>query len=328
MRAAVVGPDGVLRTEQVQDPTPGPGELVLRVTGCGICGSDLTARPAMPAGTVMGHELCGEVVAVGADAPGWAEGAHAAVLPVFSCGRCDRCRTGDVAHCSTAQLIGLGGAPGGFAEYIRVSAALSFRLPGDVAPEHGALVEPFAVGLHTARAAGIGQGDRVLVIGAGAVGLTTTAWSRLLGAGEVTVSDPIEQRRATALRLGASSLVDPTREELGGPYDVVVECVGKPGMLDAAIGAADVHGRIVVAGACAEPDPYLPVLALLKELTIRFSVYYRPTEFSEVLEAFADGRIDPSPLRTRTAALDDLAGLFAQLGSSPEDIKVIVDPAA
>ena len=130
MRAAVIGPDAAFRVETLDDPVPGPGELVLRVTGCGICGSDLKARPAMPSGTVMGHELCGEVVAVGTGtAAEWREGVRAAVLPVFSCGRCAWCRAGDVAHCAEASLMGLGGCAGGFAELVRARAELSFRLP-------------------------------------------------------------------------------------------------------------------------------------------------------------------------------------------------------
>lgn len=108
MRAAVIGPDASFQVDTLSDPTPGPGELVLRVTACGICGSDLKARPVMPPGTVMGHELCGEVVAVGEGATdAWAEGMRAAVLPVQSCGSCAWCRSGNVAHCASASLLGL-----------------------------------------------------------------------------------------------------------------------------------------------------------------------------------------------------------------------------
>lgn len=327
MRAALVQADGGFQLEDLPDPSPGPGELVLRVTGCGVCGSDLKARPAMPAGTQMGHEFCGEVVAVGAGVDRrWTEGVQAATLPVFSCGACAACRSGHVAHCDEARLVGLGGAPGGFAELVRVSADHSFLLPGAVAVEHGPLVEPYAVGLHTARVAGIEAGDRVLIVGGGPVGLTTSAWARIMGAGDITVSDPVERRRNAAASFGATHAIDPSEEGLGGPYDVIIECVGKPGLLDACVGAATTHGRIVVAGVCAEPDPYLPMMALLKELTIAFSVYYRPEEFRTVVDAFATGQIDPSPLLTRTVGLGDLDDVFASLSTSPDDIKVVVDP--
>jgi (R,R)-butanediol dehydrogenase/meso-butanediol dehydrogenase/diacetyl reductase len=328
VRAALIDAEheAAFRLAEVADPVPGAGELVLRVTGCGICGSDLKARPAMPGGAIMGHEFCGEVVAVGAGAaPTWAEGMRAAALPVFSCGACDHCRRGDVAHCASAALVGLGGAPGGFARLARVSADLSVPLPDDLPEAWGPLVEPYAVGLHTARLAEVGGGDDVLVIGAGPVGLTTARWLRELGARTVTVSDPAETRRTAALDHGATALVDPAAEELGGPYDVIVECVGKPGLLDVAAGAAGVHGRIVIAGVCADPDPYLPLVPLLKELTVRYSVYYRPDEFRTVVDAFATGRIDPSGLVTRTVGLADLDDAFAAL-ASPDDLKVVVEP--
>jgi 2-desacetyl-2-hydroxyethyl bacteriochlorophyllide A dehydrogenase len=327
MRAAALTPDAAFRVDDLADPAPGPSDLVLRVTGCGICGSDLKARPAMPPGTVMGHEFCGEVVAVGADASStWREGTRAAVLPVFACGTCEWCRAGDVAHCAGASLIGLGGAPGGFAELVRVSADLSFRLPAALPEAYGPLVEPFAVGLHTARLGDIRSGDNVLVIGAGPVGLTTAAWARQLGARTVTVSDPVERRRQAAPSFGATAVLDPKVEEIRGPFDVVIECVGKPGLLDVCAAAAGTHGRIVVAGVCAEPDPFMPIAALLKELSFRFSVYYRPDEFRAVIAAFETERIDPSPLITRTVGFDELDDTFEALAHSPHDVKVVVDP--
>ena len=327
MQAAVVTDGGCIELQTLHDPTPEAGELVLRVSSCGICGSDVKARPAMPHGTVMGHEFCGEVVAVGPGAGGrWSEGMHAAVLPVFSCGTCRWCVAGDVAHCSAARLIGLGGSQGGFAEYVKSSSALAFALPSDLAETHGALVEPFAVGLHTARMAGIREGDDILVVGGGPVGLTTARWARELGASRVVVSDPSPDRRRMAEAIGATAVLDPATDELGRDYDVVIECVGKPGLLDTCVEATAVKGRIVIAGVCAEPDPYLPVMALLKELTVSFSVYYRPDEFEHVIEAFAGGRIDPTVLVTGTVPLDGLDQAFARLGGNPSDCKILVDP--
>lgn len=328
MRAAVIGAGAGFGVETLPDPSPGPGELVLRVTGCGICGSDLKMRSAMAPGTVMGHELCGEVVAVGAGVEGWRAGTRAAVLPVFSCGACPACRAGDVALCPQAALLGVGGAPGGFAEYVRASAAHTFALPDALPPAFGPLVEPFAVALHAARTAAVGPDDRVLVVGGGTIGLATAAWARALGAAAVTLSDPLAHRREAAARLGATAVVDPTAEEVGGPYEVVVECVGKPGMLDVCAGAAGTHGRVVMAGLCIEPDPFLPLTGLLKELSIRFAVYYRPDEFAATVEAFAAGRIDPAPLLSRTVGLGQLDAAFASLVGDTAELKIVVDPAA
>ncbi len=190
MRAAVTTEVGGFEVITVSDPSPEPDQLVIRVAACGVCGSDLKAQPVMPPGTVMGHELGGEVVAVGTGTHGWREGTNVAVLPVVSCGRCERCSSGDVAHCSSARYVGMGGGAGGFAELAVIPARLAFPLPDGLPRTYAALVEPFAVGLHCVGRGEVGPGDRVLVVGAGGVGLTTLAWARVNGAERITVADP------------------------------------------------------------------------------------------------------------------------------------------
>src|SRR6516164_2381346 len=106
MRAAVLNEDHDLEVADFPDPTPNPGDLVLRVTACGICGSDLKIRPVMPSGKLLGHEFCGEVVAVGADASGWREGQHVTALPLFGCGHCLACLAGETAHCEQVDMVG------------------------------------------------------------------------------------------------------------------------------------------------------------------------------------------------------------------------------
>jgi (R,R)-butanediol dehydrogenase / meso-butanediol dehydrogenase / diacetyl reductase len=327
MRAAVVGADGSMSVEQVPDPTPGPGQLLLRVSGCGICGSDIKARPAMPGGTVMGHEFSGDVVGVGPQVSGdWREGMRAAVLPVFSCGDCVWCVAGEVAHCESASLVGLGGSPGGFAEFALASAKLSFAVPESIPQAHGALVEPFSVGLHTARIAKIAPGDSVLVIGAGPVGLTTTRWAKEMGAKDLVVADPVAARRELSGRFGATAAIDPVQEDLGRNYDVVIDCVGKPGLLNACVAAVAIKGRVVIAGVCAEPDSFVQMPALLKELTVAFSVYYLPEEFQRVIDAFTSGSIDPSPLIADTVSLEEIDAAFRGVAESTTHSKILVDP--
>ena len=112
MRAAVLNESHQLEVAEVADPSPGPGELVLQVTACGICGSDLKLRPSMPAGLVMGHEFCGEIVATGADTdPAWRIGRHVTALPLIGCGHCLACLAGEPAHCEQADMVGVGGSP-------------------------------------------------------------------------------------------------------------------------------------------------------------------------------------------------------------------------
>ena len=327
MRAAVVAEGGAFEIAEVEDPVPGPGEILLRVTACGLCGSDLKARIAMPPGTVMGHEFGGVVVGTGPGAEGWHAGALAAVLPVASCGQCAWCRAGDVIHCASAVLIGLGGSPGGLAEFAVVPAASSFELTQVAGPVHAALVEPFAVGLHTVDTVEIEPGDRVLVVGAGTVGLTSIIWARERGAVSIAVADPNPARLEMARSFGATDTMAAALEAEQNRYDVAIECVGKPGLLDACIAATRAKGRIVVAGVCAEQDPFWSMAALMKELTIRFAVYYTPEEFRAVVDAFATGAIEPGRLIGRTDALEALPDAFVALADGSARGKILIDPS-
>jgi (R,R)-butanediol dehydrogenase / meso-butanediol dehydrogenase / diacetyl reductase len=327
MRAAILNDAHDLEVGEVADPTPGPGDLVLRVTACGICGSDLKIRPVMPAGLVLGHEFCGEVVAVGSEAAGqWREGQHVAALPVIGCGHCLACLAGEPAQCEQADLVGVGGSSGAFAEYVRVDGRETFALPESLAPELGALVEPLAVGLHAVERSVPRAGDRVLVVGAGPVGLAVTTWLSQFGVRELVVSDPSKERRAAAEQFGATRTIDPTAEKLEPRYDLVFECVGLPGMTDVCTGAALRHGKVVIAGVCAGPDPYLPVTAVMKELSVDFVVYYTRREFSSVIDALARGTVDAAPFVTQKVGLAGTNDAFDDLTSNKEQRKVLVLP--
>jgi (R,R)-butanediol dehydrogenase / meso-butanediol dehydrogenase / diacetyl reductase len=276
---------------------------------------------------ILGHEFGGRVVGVGPGTEGWSEGMQAAVLPVASCGSCHSCTSGDVVHCASAVLYGLGGSPGGFAELVAVPAASSFAVPEPIDPSHAALVEPYAVGLHTIEAARIEPGDAVLVVGAGTVGLTTTTWAMVRGAGRVTVVDPNEARRAGAAAFGASDVIVDAVAAEAGAYDVAIECVGKPGLLDACIAATRAKGRVVVAGVCTEQDTFWSMAALMKEVSIHFAVYYTPDEFETVIAAFVSGAIAPAQLVGRTIGLGSLNEAFELLAASSTQGKILIDPS-
>jgi (R,R)-butanediol dehydrogenase / meso-butanediol dehydrogenase / diacetyl reductase len=327
MRAAVLNDAHDLEVAEVPDPSPGPGELVLQVTACGICGSDLKLRPAMPAGLVMGHEFCGEVVAIGPEPRGdWREGQHVTALPLIGCGRCLACLAGEPAHCEQADMVGVGGSPGAFAEFVRVDGRETVALPHSVDPALGALVEPLAVGLHAVERSLPRAGDRALVIGAGPVGLAVMTWLAHFGVRELAVSDPSAVRRAAAEEFGATRTIDPTEERLEPRYDLVVECVGLPGMTDACIGAATTHGRVVIAGVCTKPDPYVPIGAVMKELSVAFAVYYTRREFFSVVDALGRGAVDAAPFVTQRVGLAGANDAFHALTDAKEQRKILVLP--
>jgi (R,R)-butanediol dehydrogenase / meso-butanediol dehydrogenase / diacetyl reductase len=328
MRAAVLDESHRLEVAEVPDPSPGPGELVLKVTACGICGSDLKLRPSMPAGLVMGHEFCGEIVATGADADAaWRVGRHVTALPLIGCGRCLACLAGEPAHCATGDMVGVGGSPGGFAEYVRVDQRETIGLPEQLDPTLGALVEPLAVGLHAVERAHIASGDKVLVVGAGPVGLSVLAWAARSGASEVVVSDPSAVRRDAAAQFGATRTVDPDAEALEPRYDVVIECVGLPGMTDVCVSASTLHGHIVIAGVCTKPDPYVPIGALMKELSVDFVVYYTRREFFSVVDGLAHDAIDAAAFVTKRVTLDEADAAFTELTEAKDQRKILVLPS-
>ena len=328
MRAAVLNDDHELVVADVADPSPGSGELVLAVTACGICGSDLKLRPSMPAGLVMGHEFCGEIVATGSDTDAtWRIGRHVTALPLIGCGHCLACLAGEPAHCAQGDMVGVGGSPGGFAEYVRVDQRETTALPEHLDPALGALVEPLAVGLHAVERAHIRSGDKVLVVGAGPVGLSVIAWAARSGASELVVSDPSAVRREAAAQFGATHTVDPDAEPLEPRYDVVIECVGLPGMTDVCVGASSLHGHVVIAGVCTKPDPYVPIGALMKELTVDFVVYYTRREFFAVAETLGHDSIDAAAFVTKRVTLEQADDAFTELIEAKDQRKILVLPS-
>ena len=337
MRAAVTRAVGEpLVVADVPDPVVGPGEVLLRVSACGVCGSDLHLADALDApGLVLGHEFSGEVVEVG---PGVAEpfriGERIAGFPLVGCGHCEICVTGSTSKCAQAEQLGLQ-RQGAFAEYVTVSSRGAFRLPDSIDDRHGALVEPLAVAHHALDRTPMQRGEPVLVIGAGPVGVAVALWARHFGAREVVVSDPIGHRRALAERLGATATVDPTTEDVASAFEriagtlpgVVVECVGVPGMIQHATDVAAIDGRVTIVGVCMGADTIMPLTPLTKELLTQFVLYYRTHDFAHTIAMLAAGRIDPSPLVTDTFGLDALPERFEALKHPTDQCKILVEPS-
>ncbi len=199
-------------------------------------------------------------------------------------------------------------------------------LPESILPSLGALVEPLAVGLHAVERAHIRAGDKVLVVGAGPVGLSVIAWAAQRGASELVVSDPSAVRREAAEQFGATRTVDPASEPLEPRYDVVIECVGLPGMTEVCVGASTRHGHVVIAGVCTKPDPYVPIMALVKELSMDFVVYYTRREFFSVVDALAQGTVDGAPFVTKEVGLQGANDAFTELIEAKDQRKILVLP--
>lgn len=338
MRAAAFEASGrPLVLTQLPDPVPGSGELVLRVRAAGVCGTDLHISadpPGVPQGTVLGHEFAGEVVAVGPDVAGWQCGDRACALPFIGCAACTACLSGDGIACPRLRNIGQGDFPGAYADYVRAGAQEAFHLPDALDYDAGALVEPLAVGLHALRAAALRPGESVLVLGAGPIGLAAATWARQLGAAEVVLADRLPARLALAGAFGATAAVDASddvalaavAERCGGLPDVVVECVGSPGMLQQCVQHVRRRGRIVVVGACMAPDAVVPAMACLKEVEVRFVVAYSRQDFALALRMLAAGRVAGPAMITDRVGMETFSEAFEALRAPTTQCKVMLRP--
>lgn len=339
MRAAVFKELGKpMVVETIETPKAGDHELILKVKNCGICGSDLhmtESHSVMPlqGGNVMGHEFSGEVAEVGAALKGkFREGDRIAAFPYIKCGVCEGCRTGNPnAICLNGKGIGLGQSHGAYAEYVKVGGWGAHKLPDAVSFEEGALVEPLAVGLHAVDMAKMDRNATVLVIGAGPVGIATMLWAKFLGAKHVLVSERAKVRQDMALKFGATDILDPNQplapqvQKIAGKGpDIIFECVGAPGLLNAMMGEAPRGGKIVVAGVCQQMDSILPLAGIGKELTIQFVLGYRDQDFDYVIEMIAKDRVDVAHMITDKINLDQLPAAFEALRTPTTQCKVMV----
>src|SRR5512138_400172 len=205
---------------EVPVPAPSPGEVLIRVRAAGICASDVEAfkgahdvrRPPV----ITGHELAGEVVALGRGVEAGRLGERVAVEPHVGCGVCAYCRRGDHHVCLEKRYLGVGAWTGAFAEYVVATDSMCHRMPAGMSYEEGAALEPFCVGLHATRLAGLRVGARVAILGAGTIGLMTLLAARLAGPARVIVSEPSEAKRKLALACGADSALDPACQDVPG----------------------------------------------------------------------------------------------------------------
>ena len=339
MKAAVfTSPGKPLVIKERDKPRITPDEMLVKVARCGICGTDIHASregPFMaPPDTVFGHEFSGEIVAIGANLEGrdFALGDRVTSLPFI----------GD-------KTIGLGEISGAYSEFVKVGYDLVVKLPDALDDLNGALVEPLAVGLHSINMAVSHAhrqvaGKKILIIGAGPIGLSCAIWCRFFGAGHLIISEISPARRDLARKLGFTDFIDPTAVDTGqdaasriadqfeaiahGGPDIQFECVGAPGLLQQCIEQAPRRGLVMAIGVCDHPDTLSPLMALTKEVSIQWAVGYEKKDFEYTIAMMVAGRIDALSLVTDIVSLDELPAVFEQLRTPTNQGKVIIDLSA
>ena len=302
MRAArAVGP----RRFEVRDvplPECAPEQVRVRIEACGICGSDLHRYHAeqMPRDHTPGHEMAGVIDAVGGEVSGAVPGTQVVVEPLRSCGACEYCRSGRDSICPDVQLYGWH-LDGGLADYVAVPEHRVYPVAADLRPEIAALAEPVAVSIHGLSRGGFEPGQRVLVLGAGAIGQMTLLCARALGAGEVWMTARYAHQAEAARVLGAKRVLTEEEASLGqlqalgrsSAFDLVVETVGgHADTLASACAAARPGGVVSVLGVFMDVPSLDPMQALMKELDLRWSNCYHRARNGRADFELAAGLVD------------------------------------
>ncbi len=336
MRAAAIGTGGRLEIVERPEPQPGPGEVVVAVERCGICGSDLHLRASglLPAGAVLGHEFGGPVVVAAPDGDGPAVGTLVSVLPARRCGTCEACTSGRSNLCplQVTTSIGLGWRNGGYAERVVVPGSSCHPVPPHTTAAQAALAEPYAVALHAiARSRMAADTDpAVAVIGAGSVGLMCVAALVQAGVTRVAVAEPRTVRAAVARAMGAVTVdrAGDIARALGRPPDVVFEATGTAEAPGQAVETAAIGGRVVLVGVGA-PGGEVPMPALLwvvKEVDVVPSIAYTDAEFARAVAAVGNGAADKIVESAQHRRLADAEQAFDDLRRPDGPVKVLLDP--
>jgi 2-desacetyl-2-hydroxyethyl bacteriochlorophyllide A dehydrogenase len=339
MRAAVLREGRMVYRDDVPDPVPGPGQVLVAVRSCGICGTDLhfaahaaevlslsdqMARNFGAAGMnvnldrdiFMGHEFSAEVLEAGPDTDTYPPGTLVTSVPVL------------MSATGVEHIVYSNSTVGGYAERMLLSAPLLLQIPNGLDPKHAALTEPMAVGLHAVNKSGIQPGESALVLGCGPIGIAVIAALRARGVAAIVASDFSLKRRELASTMGAHQTLDPAQ---GSPFDnitpaVVFEAVGVPGIIDDVILRAAQGTRLVVVGVCMQPDTVHPFFAIAKEINMQFVFAYDPNEFASSLRAIAEGAIEVTPVITGDVGLDEIGAAFDDLADPERHCKILVTP--
>jgi 2-desacetyl-2-hydroxyethyl bacteriochlorophyllide A dehydrogenase len=336
MPAAVYTGDGLLSVRSVPVPTPGAGEALVEVSHCGICGTDLHlvleqyARP----GSVLGHEWAGTVRATGDGVDGTLVGSRIVSNPTPGCGTCRACRRGRPAVCLRRPPVDHLSFRGAFCRYVIADASRLLPVPESLSLRAAALTEPTAIALHTCSVSGVVPGDRVLVTGAGPVGLLMVAVLRARGVADITVSEPATARRERARALGATRVVEPSelpRAPMGRPVDVpftiAFECSGNARAAEAALDQLDYAGTLVFVGTGHELPRVNHNRTIIMELSIIGAYNYDADGFAGALALLDSGALPLDLLiEPDDVALDGMLPTMHRLAKGELPGKVMVRP--
>lgn len=336
MKTAVLNGAGDLQLVEKPAPRPGPGEVVVKVEYCGICGSDLHAYKTgmFPFGLTIGHEYAGILESVGPGVNEWRPGQRVTGTASLACRACRPCRDGQDNICAAMNIIGVT-RDGAMAEYLLVPAESLCTIDPKMPLEYGALVEPLSVAIHGVSLAGAGPEQAAVILGAGTVGLCVLAELKRRGLKKVVVLDVNQARAGVAREMGADAVLNPLRDNVddhlsrligGAGADLVFECAGLPDTIRDAGNLARQGGTVVVLGICETPVELFFLGLVTREIQLRTSYGSTADEFRRALRFLVEGQINLRPLISRTISLGAVRedGFVPLLEKDCPDVKILV----
>jgi len=343
MKALLLSEYSKLEVADLPRPAVAPGEVLVQVAACGICGSDVhgydgsSGRRIPP--LVMGHEAAGVIAEVGEGVSRFAVGDRVTFDSTVYCGACDYCRKGEINLCDNRQVVGVSTPDfrraGAFAEFVTVPERIVYRLPDELSFAEAAMLEAVSVALHAVAVSDLKGGETTLVIGAGMIGLLILQAARAAGCSPVLVADVDASRLKLAEEAGADATIlasgaDLVREVLrrtnGRGVDLVLEAVGRDETVSAAVDAVRKGGTVTLVGNIT-PQVTLPLQKVVSRQIRLQGSCASCGEYPQAMELISNGKIRVTPLITAVAPLSDGARWFERLHSrEPNLMKIVIDP--
>jgi 2-desacetyl-2-hydroxyethyl bacteriochlorophyllide A dehydrogenase len=325
---------------EIPAPEPDGQNVIIRVSACGICGSDIHywesgVDMCGAPGLIPGHEFCGTIIDPGSRTD-ILPNDRVTALPMEACGSCETCARGLPNICMKIMTQPMAGnnSPGAYAQYLKIGPDLVRKLPEAISDEEAALIEPAAVALHAVRQAGIKAGDKVLITGGGPIGLLCAAWARISGAAYIALTEINTYRRVFAQEQGnidaAFDAADPRlvsamKQAAKSGFDIALETSGSAGGINTAVSALKRRGTLLLSGISLRPLAVPTMIIVTKEIEQKAAFSYSPEEFDLTMEYIAGKKLSAGKIINRTISLNEVQETFERLSSSiSEDVKVII----
>ncbi len=336
MKAAVLEEVGKIIIKDIEKPQVQPGHVLIKIEYVGICGSDVHYYEHGRIGDfiveepiILGHECSGTVIEMGKGVEGFSIGDRVVPEPGFACNKCDYCKTGKYNLCEAMTFMATPPVDGSFCEFLSYPADMVFKLPDNVSTEEGALIEPLAIGIYAVQRGSVFPGARVLVLGAGCIGLVTMLAAKAYGASQVIITDVLDNRLEAAVKLGADFAVNTKRKNLheliadvtgDTGVDVVIDCVGISPTVNDAIDSCKKGGTIVLVGMGADGNVNINMnRAISKEIDFKTIFRYRNI-FPTALKMVSDGKINIKDIVSHSYDFEDIAGAMEFVKNNKQDV--------